>query len=81
MSKPVEKFTVDGVNVAIWENQGPKGAFRTATIQLRYKDGNEWKESRSYGPKDLEKIEKAVHEARERILKANKAKPGSPEAA
>lgn len=78
MSKPVEKFTVEGVNVSIWENQGPKGAFRTATIQLRYKDGDEWKESRSFGPKDLERIEKAALEARQRIMKAKKPEGTQP---
>jgi hypothetical protein len=39
MSKqPVDKFTEGNVHVAIWENDGPRGAFRSATIQLRYKD-------------------------------------------
>ena len=48
MSQPVDKFTDGSVHVSIFENDGPKGAFRAATIQLRYKDKNddEWKTGR-----------------------------------
>jgi hypothetical protein len=35
--KPVDKFTDGPVHVSIWENQGVKNAFRTASIELRYK--------------------------------------------
>jgi hypothetical protein len=69
MSKPVDKFSEGPVSVAIFENQGPNGAFRTATIQLRYKDAKSggWKTGTSYGAKDLEALEKAAHEARARL--------------
>jgi hypothetical protein len=65
--QPVDKFTDGHVQVSIWENEGVKGAFRAATIQLRYKDGNDWKTGTSYGPTDLEHLETAAREARRRI--------------
>ena len=65
--QPVDKFADGNVNVSIWENSGVKGAFRSATIQLRYKDGNEWKTGSSFGPTDLVHLESAAREARKRI--------------
>ena len=72
MSKqPADKFSEGNVHVAIWENEGPKGAFRAATFQLRYKDkdSGEWKTGNSFGPRDLESLEKAAHEAHMRLTK------------
>jgi hypothetical protein len=68
-NKPVEKFNEGPVHVSIWEKSGTKGLFRTASFQLRYRDGEEWKTSQSYGLLDLERLEKAAGEARDRIEK------------
>lgn len=66
--KPVDKFTDGPVHVSIWENQGAKGAFRTATVQLRYKDGQDkWQTGTSYNSSDLMHLECAAREARSRI--------------
>ena len=76
--QPVDKFTDGHVHVSIWENEGAKGAFRSATIQLRYKDGSDWKTGASYGPTDLEHLESAAKEARRRIKawqQENKSRP------
>ena len=66
--KPIDTFRNGPVQVSIWENNGAKGAFRAATIQLRYKDGNgSWRSGASYGATDLEHLENAAKEARLRI--------------
>ncbi len=74
--KPVDKFTDGRVHVSIFENSGIKGAFRAATIQLRYKDEHdEWHTGTSFGASDLKHLENAAREARTRIenwQKANK---------
>jgi hypothetical protein len=74
--KPVDKFTDGRVHVSIWENSGVKGAFRTATFQLRYKDQHDdWQTGHSFGASDLKHLENAAREARTRIdnwQKANK---------
>jgi len=72
--KPVDKFTDGRVHVSIWENSGVKGAFRTATFQLRYKDDqNEWHTGTSFGTSDLKHLENAAKEARTRIENWQKA--------
>jgi hypothetical protein len=81
MSQPVDKFTDGSVHVSIFENDGIKGAFRAATIQLRYKDKNddEWKTGGSYSVADLKHLERAAREARTRIenwQQRNKASNG-----
>jgi hypothetical protein len=70
--KPVDKFQDGPLHVSIWENQGVKGAFRTATFELRYKTEDEWKTSNSYGSSDLRHLELAAAEARARIEKWQK---------
>jgi hypothetical protein len=80
MSQPVDKFNEGNVHVSIFENQGPRGAFRTATIQLRYKDDKDrqWKIGNSYSVGDLKHLENAAKEARSRIegwQQQNKPKP------
>ena len=72
--KPVDKFTDGRVHVSIWENSGVKGAFRTATFQLRYKDQHdEWNTGTSFGASDLKHLENAAREARIRIENWQKA--------
>ena len=72
--KPVDKFTDGRVHVSIWENSGVKGAFRAATIQLRYKDDHdEWHTGTSFGASDLKHLENAAREARTRIENWQKA--------
>lgn len=66
-TKPVDKFTDGPVHVSIWEKNGPKGAFRTASFELRYKDGEEWKSGYSYNATGLKHLESAAREAHSRI--------------
>ena len=81
MSSPVEKIREGNVSASIFQNEGPKGAFRTATIQLRYKDkkSGEWKDGESYGGTDLANLAKVVEEARKHIhVPGKKAKTAQP---
>ena len=75
--KPVDKFQDGSIHVSIWEKEGVKGAFRTASFQLRYKDSqDEWQTGSSYSLGDLKHLERAAKEARTRIenwQQANKA--------
>src|SRR6516162_1314189 len=66
--KPVDKFHDGSVHVSIWENPGPKGAFRTASFQLRYRDKEQqWQTGHSYTVSDLKHLKAAAQEARTRI--------------
>jgi hypothetical protein len=66
--RPIDKFVNGPVHVSIWENAGPKGTFRVASIQLRYRDEKKgWTTGNSYGASDLQHLELAAREARLRI--------------
>jgi hypothetical protein len=74
--KPADKFHEGPVHVSIWENDGPRGAFRTASFEIRYRKQDQWQTSHSYGTTDLKHLETAAKEARTRIeqwQQANKA--------
>ena len=66
--KPVDKLHDGSVHVSIWENAGPKGAFRTASFELRYRDKEQqWQTGHSYTVSDLKHLKAAAQEARTRI--------------
>ena len=68
VNKPVDKFIDGPVHVSIWQNTGAKGAFRTASFEIRYKDSQEqWQTGRSYTASALKHLESATREARARI--------------
>jgi hypothetical protein len=61
--QPVHKFRGGGIELSIWENQGDKGLFYSVTHRRSYKQGDEWKESDSYGEDDLLRLGKLIDEA------------------
>jgi hypothetical protein len=78
-NKPVDKFIEGPVHVSIWENSGSKGAFRSASFELRYKnDQDQWQTGRSYSASNLKHLESAAHEARSRIESWQQANPAKP---
>jgi hypothetical protein len=67
MSLPVKKFSVGGVQVAVWENEGKEGrSFYSVSFDRRYKDKNdEWKSTTSLKANDLPKAILALQKAYE----------------
>ena len=77
--KPIDKFIDGPVHVSIWENSGTKGAFRSASFEIRYKDAQEnWQTGRSYTASNLKHLESAAREARARIETWQQAKSDKP---
>jgi hypothetical protein len=67
-NKPIDKFIDGPVHVSIWQNTGSRGAFRSASFEIRYKDSSEqWQTGRSYTASNLKHLESAAREARSRI--------------
>jgi len=67
---PVDKFQEGPFQVSIWQNASSKGDFRTATMDRRYRDKDgQFQTSHSYSASDLDHMEKAAREARERITR------------
>ncbi len=65
MTGPTKKFTVGGIQVAVWENQGKEGkSYYSISFEKRYmdKEGN-WKSTTSLKANDLPKAVLALEKA------------------
>ena len=51
--RPVHTVRLGAIEAAVWENEGANGIFFATTFKRSYRDGEEWKESDSYGERDL----------------------------
>jgi len=54
--KPIQNIRCGGVQIAVWENDTGKGKMRSITLDKSYKEGNEWKRTKSFKVADLPKI-------------------------
>jgi hypothetical protein len=62
-NKPAQTFRYRAVKCVIWRNDGRNGAFYSTVITRSYKDGEDWKESHSFGQEDLPSLAKAALDA------------------
>ena len=62
---PVHKLRYGSVDAAIWKNtrEGLAGDFFGVTLSRRFKQGEEWKESKSFDERDLPTVAKAANDA------------------
>lgn len=68
MVKPIVKYSIGTINVAVWENKKNEGGtFNTVTINRRYKDKEEWKNSNSLRLNDIPKAIMALNKAYETL--------------
>jgi len=65
---PAEKIRVGSTTASIWENTKDGKTFYNVSFERRYKQGEEWKSSDSYGPGDLLELAKAADLAHSRII-------------
>jgi len=52
-SQPVHKIRHRAVSASVWRNETEKGQMFNVTFQRSYKDGDDWKNSESFGQRDL----------------------------
>jgi hypothetical protein len=62
-SGPVHEVRIGAVKAAIWRNETSAGARHNVTICRLYKDGDEWKQTDSFGRDDLPLVAKVVDQA------------------
>lgn len=62
-SKPVHEVRLGRVKAAIWENDTQNGTRHNVTVSRLYKDGDQWKDSNSFGRDDLPLVAKVVDQA------------------
>jgi hypothetical protein len=75
--RPEHTVRVGNVEIAIWKNSKTAGGgeFYTASApSLRYKNGEEWKDSKSFGPMDLLALQEAAREASAKIRELSKGR-------
>lgn len=51
--RPVHEIRLGRVKAAIWENETQTGTRHNVTFQRIYKEGDEWRQSDSFGRDDL----------------------------
>jgi len=61
-SRPEHTVKCGGIQIAIWSNETSKGTFQSVTIDKSYKDGDNWKRTKSFKPVDLVKIQLGLTE-------------------
>lgn len=61
--QPVHEIRLGAVKAAIWENETSTGTRHNVTVSRLYKDGDEWRQTESFGRDDLLLVAKVVDQA------------------
>ena len=62
-NRPVHEVRFGRIRAAIWQNETENGPRHNVTITRLYKDGNDWKDSTSFGCDDLPLVAKVCDQA------------------
>lgn len=58
--KPAHEVRLGRIKATIWENETEQGTRHNVTVNRLYKDGDEWKQTASFGREDLPLVAKVV---------------------
>lgn len=58
--QPAHEIRMGAIKATIWENQTQTGTRHNVTVSRIYKDGDEWKQTESFGRDDLQLLAKVV---------------------
>jgi hypothetical protein len=59
-ARPVHEIRLGRIKAAIWENEVQNGIRHNVTFQRIYKDGDQWRQSESFGRDDLPLVMKVA---------------------
>jgi hypothetical protein len=59
-SAPVHEIRLGRIRAAIWENETQNGMRHNVTVSRLYKDGDDWRDSASFGRDDLPLVGKVL---------------------
>jgi hypothetical protein len=62
-NKPVHELRMGRIRAAIWQNETEGGIRHNVTFTRLYKDGDQWKDSTSFGRDDLPLLAKLADTA------------------
>jgi hypothetical protein len=65
---PVNEVRLGAIKACIWRNETQNGARHNVTVSRLYKDGDQWKDSSSFGRDDLPVLAKVLDRAHTWIL-------------
>ena len=68
--RPVHEIRMGRIRAAIWENETQKGTRHNVTLSRLYKDGDDWRDSASFGRDDLPLVAKVADRAHSWIFEA-----------
>ena len=66
--KPAAQLRYGKISASIWKNETDKGAFYNVTFQRSYKEGEDFKNSQSFGREDLLLVAKLADLAHTKIF-------------
>ena len=75
--KPVHEVRLGRIRAAIWENETQNGLRHNVTFSRLYKDGDQWKDSSSFGRDDLPLLAKVADMAHSWIFQNGQDPNGS----
>jgi len=58
--KPAHEIRLGRIKATIWENETDNGTRHNVTVCRLYKDGDQWKQTTSFGREDLPLVAKVV---------------------
>ena len=58
--KPAHEIRLGRIKATIWENETENGTRYNVTVSRNYKDGEEWKQTGSFGRDDLPLVAKVA---------------------
>lgn len=67
-NKPAHKIRAGAIEISVWKNDGDKGPWYSVTASRSYKQGEEWKQSDSFGQDDLLMLAKLIDMAHTWIM-------------
>ena len=70
-ARPVHEVRLGRIRAAIWENETQNGIRHNVTVSRLYKDGDDWRDSTSFGRDDLPLVGKVVDQAHSWIFQQN----------
>ena len=62
-NRPVHEVRLGRIRAAIWQNETENGLRHNVTVSRLYKDGDDWKDSTSFGRDDLPLVAKVCDQA------------------
>ena len=76
-ARPVHEVRMGRIRAAVWENETQNGTRHNVSFSRLYKDGDEWKDSSSFGRDDLPLLGKVADLAHTWIFEQGGSANGS----